>query len=56
MQCCKNINILVISPPIRMDSGMSWKQDEHNVTVFQNVKAYETKILCPIWKIQWKKR
>lgn len=31
---------------------MPWKQDEQNLPVIQNIKAYETKILCPIWKMQ----
>lgn len=35
---------------------MPWKQDEQNLTVIQNVKVHETKILCPIWKTQWKRR
>lgn len=39
-----------------MDTGMPWKQNEQNFTVIQNAKAYETKILCPVWKMQWKKR
>lgn len=35
---------------------MPWKQDGQNLSVTQNVKAYETKILCPTWNMQRKRR